>query len=124
MRSPCATLRRRPPAIRRPAGLWGACDVVVRDGGLAVYEVVVIVGLEDGDVDVLTGEGFDVGARRPPAHRHDFGPAVTEVSRPHLGTLVPGCLLVSAQAGSGDVFDVGGRALGADPASPCPGNHG
>jgi hypothetical protein len=39
-------------------------DLVVRDGGLAVDEVVVILGVEDGDADVLAGEARDVRPRR------------------------------------------------------------
>ena len=41
----------------------GLCDVVVGDGGLAVDEVLVVLGVEDGDVDVVAGEALDSGAR-------------------------------------------------------------
>jgi len=54
-------------------GIWGSgviwvmsqglCDVVVGDGGLAVDEVLVVLGVEDGDVDVVAGEALDSGAR-------------------------------------------------------------
>src|ERR1022692_87652 len=118
MASPAATSCPAAPAVSQ-----GPRDLVVRDGGLAVDEVVVILRVEDGDADVLAGEALDVRPRRPPADCHDFCPAVIEVFRPHLGTQVAGCLPVCTQAGKGDVLDVGGCPLGADPAPPCPGNH-
>ena len=48
-----------------------------------------------------------MSVRDDQADGHDFCPAVTEISRPHLGTQVAGCLLVSAQPDPGDVLDVG-----------------
>src|ERR1700685_1221215 len=95
----------------------------MRDGGLAVEQIVVILGVKDGDSDVLASEALDVRPGRPPADRHDFGPAVTEVCRPHLGPQFAWRLRVGAQAGAGDVLDVGSCPLSADPAPPCPGDH-
>jgi hypothetical protein len=82
---------RRVPVIPITAG---ARYVVMRDGSLAVDEVIVVLGIKDGDADVLPREGLDVGPRRPPADRHDFRPAVTKILRPHLGPEIAWRLLI------------------------------
>ena len=52
--------RRSPPGRHLSARSHRPCDVVVGHGGLAVDEVVVILRVEDGDLDVLAREAFDV----------------------------------------------------------------
>jgi hypothetical protein len=53
----------QPGDAGRPVLLQRLCDLVVPDGGLAVDEVAVIVGVEDGDADVVAREALDVGPR-------------------------------------------------------------
>jgi hypothetical protein len=60
----------------------------MRDSGLAIDQVVVVLGIKDGDANVLTCESLNVGSRRPPADRHDVRPAVAEIPRPQPGTEV------------------------------------
>src|SRR4029077_6905334 len=59
----------------------------------------------------------------PPTDRQDFGPTISQVSRPHLAAKVARRRRILTQTCAGDVGDVGVRLLGPNPASPHPSDH-
>ena len=66
----------------------GLRNLVVPGCGLAIDEVLVMLGVEDSNVDVRGCETLDRGSRLPPTRCDDFSATLSKVSRSHLGSEV------------------------------------
>ncbi len=87
-------------------GAAGAAHPVVGNSGFAVHEEVVVLGVEQGPVDVVAGEGGDVVHRLPPAQGEHLGPPVGEVPSQRLGCHVAGGRSIAGGSGALDIGDV------------------
>src|SRR5262245_42027847 len=106
----------------RCATSFGARDLVVMRGQIALDQEPVILGVEHGRLDVRPGEALDRLPRFPEAQGDDL--SVLPVGPPQQpGAEVPGCFPVGLDARLLDVVGVGDGIAGADRAAPGPGYH-
>lgn len=95
----------------------GSVNGEMLDGGLSVNEKSLILGIEDGPIDVVPSERSDRLTSIPEADRHKLG-TVTVRFTDQIRALVPRRCLVLDDAGAENVLGVGIRVLGASPTSP------
>src|SRR6516164_3805390 len=104
------------------AALFGARDLIVVRGKVALDQEPVILGVEDSFLDVLAGKALDRLPGIPEAHGDELGPiALDSPQRP--GTAVPRSRPVAFDAGLLDVAGIGGGIVSPDRAAPDSRDH-
>ena len=103
-----------------PLGAGESVDGEVLDRGLPIDEICVVLGIEDGLIDVFTGKRNDRIAAVPETDRQELC-AIAICSTDQVRTLVAGSRLVLNDAGAKNVVGIVPGILRTSPASP--GSH-
>jgi len=96
--------------------------VGVLDGGLAVDEVFVVLGIEDSPIDVTPSKRNDGVVAVPEADRQEFS-AIASGRLTKYAPCLPGVASYSAMPVAKDVLGISLGVFGASPTSPGPRNH-
>jgi hypothetical protein len=89
---------------------------------VAFDEEPLVLGIEDGPLVLLAGEGFDGGKRVPEGEHHELGP-LTDIAAEHPDAPVTGGLRVAGHTGFLHVLRIGVAVLFANSALPNSSDH-